>query len=54
MVGVGEGEGEATYDDVLHGGCGEPTEEDLVASMVVGRVLAELVPRNCYGCVEHC
>ena len=53
MVGVEEGEVEATYDDVLHGGCGEQPEEELVASMVGGRVLAGLVPKKSSGCVEH-
>ena len=43
----------ARHDDVLHDGCGEQTEEDLAACMVVGRVLGELVPRKSFGCVER-
>lgn len=53
MVRVGVGVVEAARDDVLHDGCGEQTEEGLGACMAVGRVVGELVPRNCYDCVER-
>lgn len=41
----------ATCDDVLHDGCGEQTEGDLVACREVGRVVAEVVPKMSYESV---
>lgn len=41
---VGVEEEEAAYDDELHDGCGEQTEGDLAACMVVDMVAEEPVP----------
>lgn len=43
----------ATCDDVLHDGCGEQTEGDLVACREVGRVVAEVVPKRSYENVSY-